>query len=92
MSEATWFTEEKQFTLDYVCIDGRGIRKVVGACVLDRGEVIECNHAAIIVEVEWKGMMRPRKKRKIKNQKEDKQADVGRVWQTNEWEGVYKFV
>ena len=41
VSEATWFTEEKQFTLDNVCIDGRGMRKVVvGACVLDRGGVI----------------------------------------------------
>ena len=23
LSEATWFTETKQFTLDYVCMDGR---------------------------------------------------------------------
>ena len=51
LSEATWFTEEKQFTLDYVCIDGRGLRKVVGACEHDRGEGIENDNTAIRVEV-----------------------------------------
>ena len=97
MNEATWFTEENQFTLNYVWIDGRGLRKVVGACVLDRGEVLESDHAAIIVDVEWNCMMRPcKKKRKRKRKKEYKQTEVGRDWQTDveidwqtyEWEGV----
>ena len=34
LSEATWFTEEK--SLDYVCMDGKGIRKSVNASN-DRG-------------------------------------------------------
>ena len=51
LNEATWYTEEK-FTLDYVCMDGRGLKKVVGASILDLGEVIESDHAAIRVEIE----------------------------------------
>ena len=50
-NEATWYTEEKKFTLDYVCMDGRGLKKVVGASILDLGEVIESDHAAIRVEI-----------------------------------------
>ena len=63
LNEATWYTEEKKFTLDYVCMDGRGLNKVVGASILDLGEVIESDHAAIRVEIEWKGVMAQRKKK-----------------------------
>ena len=34
LNEATWYTEEKKFTLDYVCMDGRGIKKVASASIL----------------------------------------------------------
>ena len=57
LNEATWYTEEKKFTLDYVCMD-------VIASMLDLGEVIESDHAAITVEIEWKGIMGQRKKKK----------------------------
>ena len=33
-------------------MDGRGLKKVVGARILDLGEVIESDHAAIRVEIE----------------------------------------
>ena len=49
LSEATWYTEEKKFTLEYVCMDRRGLKKVGGASILDLGEVIESDHAAIRV-------------------------------------------
>ena len=45
LNEATWYTEEKKFTLDYVCIDGRGTKKVVCSSIRDFGEVIESDHA-----------------------------------------------
>ena len=64
LNEATWYTEENKFTLDYVCMDGRGLNNVVGASILDLGEVIESDHAAIRVEIEWKGVMGQRKKKK----------------------------
>ena len=38
LNEATWYTEEKKFTRDYVCMDGRGLKKVVGASILDLGD------------------------------------------------------
>ena len=38
-------------------MDGRGPKKVVSASILDLGEVIESDHAAIRVEIEWKGVM-----------------------------------
>ena len=56
--------EEKKFTLDYMCVDRRGLKKVVGASILGLGEVIESDHAAIRVEIEWKGVMGQRKKNK----------------------------
>ena len=35
LNKAIWYTEEKKFTLDYVCMDGRGPKKVVRASILD---------------------------------------------------------
>ena len=49
LSESTWFTAENKFTLDYVCMDGWGLKKYVSASVLHRGEVIGSDHAAIKV-------------------------------------------
>ena len=45
-------------------MDGRGLKKVVGASILDLGEVIESDHTAIRVENEWKGAMGQWKKKK----------------------------
>ena len=64
LNEATWYTEEKKFTLNYVCMDGRGLKKVVGASIPDLEEVIESDHATIRVEIEWKGVMGQRNKKK----------------------------
>ena len=64
LNEATCYTEENKLTLDYVCMDGRGLKKVVSANILDLAEVIESDHAAIRVEIEWKGVMGQRKKNK----------------------------
>ena len=67
LNEATRFTEEKKFTLDYMCMDGRGMKKVVGASIPDLREVIESDHAAIRVEIEWKGVMGQQKKKRCLN-------------------------
>ena len=64
LNEATWDPEEKKFTLDYMCMDGRSLKKVVSASILDLGEVIESDHAAIRVEFEWKGVMGQQNKKK----------------------------
>ena len=49
---------------DYACMDGRGMKKVVSASILDIGEVIERDHVVIRVEIEWKGVMGQRKKKR----------------------------
>ena len=54
----------KKFTLDYVCMDRRGLKKVVGASIIDLGEVTESCHAAIRIDIDWKGVMGERKKKK----------------------------
>ena len=64
LNEGTWYTEEKKFTMDYVCMDGRDMKKIVWANIVDFGEVIESDHAAIRVQIEWKGVMGQRKKKK----------------------------
>ena len=69
LNKATWYTEEMKFTLDYVCMDGRGIKKVVGVSILALGEVIESDHA----EIEWKGVMGQWKKRAQKERCLNKQ-------------------
>ena len=51
-------------TLDYVDMDGRGLRKVVRASILDIGEMIESDHEAIRVEIEWKWVRGQRKKKR----------------------------
>ena len=78
LNEATWYTEEKKFTLDYVCMDGRGLKKVVGASILDLGEVIESDHAAIRVEIEWIGVMG--------QWKQNKKAQKKRCLNKQKWE------
>ena len=70
-----------------MCMDGRGLRKAVIVNVFDRRVVIESDQAAIKVEMEWNGGMRPRKKKKKKKKKKEKLADqteIGRVLQTDE--------
>ena len=65
LNETTWNTEEKKFTRYCVCMDGRGMKKVVSsASILDLEEVIEGNHAAIRVEIEWTGGIGQWKKNK----------------------------
>ena len=88
LNEATWYTETKKFTLDYVCMDGRSMKKVVSASILDLREVIESGHAAIRVEIEWKGVMGQWKKRERHKRKMYEQTEMRSVWQTDEWEGV----
>ena len=40
------------------------MKKVVSASILDIGKVIESDHAAVRVEIEWKGVMGQRKKKR----------------------------
>ena len=80
LNEATWYTEEKKFTLDFVCMDGRGMKNVVRVSIFDLGKLIETDHAAIRFEIEWKGVMGQRKKKKGTKEKVSEQTEMGSVW------------
>ena len=54
MKGATWFSENSEFTLDYVCVNDSALKGVKSAYMLERGEVVEREHAAVRVNVEWK--------------------------------------
>ena len=54
MKGATWFSENSEFTLDYVCVNDSALTCVESAYILERGEVVESDHAAVRVNVEWK--------------------------------------
>ena len=55
MKGATWFSENSEFTLDYVtCVNDSALKCLESAYILERGEVVESDHAAVGVNVEWK--------------------------------------
>ena len=54
MKGATWFSEKSEFTLDYVCVNDSALKCVESAYILERGEVVESDHGAVGVNVEWK--------------------------------------
>ena len=63
MNGPTWFSENSEFTLDYICVDDCALKSVQSAYILEREEVVESDHAAIGVDVEWK-VKRKRKARR----------------------------
>ena len=47
-------TENSEFTLDYICVDDCALKYTESAYILDRVEVMESEHAVVVVDVEWK--------------------------------------
>ena len=47
MKVATWFSENSEFTLDYVCVNDYALKCAESAYILERGEVVESDHAAV---------------------------------------------
>ena len=70
MNGPTWFSENSEFTLDYICVDDCALKRVHSAYILEREEVVETDHVAIGADVEWKvkrkarGKMRTTRKRR----------------------------
>ena len=54
MKGATWFSENSEFTLDYVCVYDSALKCVESAYILKIWEVVESDHATVGVNVEWK--------------------------------------
>ena len=81
MSRQTWFRNESEYCLDYVCINDKCMICIQEACVLNLEDVIESDHCAIYVKVEWKVTKRDAHKRKIRERKkrlnEDRWEEYG---------------
>ena len=54
MNGATCFSDNSEFTLDYVCVNDYALKCVESAYIQERGDVVESDHAAVGVNVEWK--------------------------------------
>ena len=50
-------------------MNGRGMKKVVSASILDIGESKENDHTTIRVDIEWKGVMGQHKKKRNAQEK-----------------------
>ena len=48
MKSATWFSEKSEFTLDYIGVDDCAFKGMESAYILERGEVVESDHAAVL--------------------------------------------
>ena len=70
MKGATSFSENSEFTLDYICVNDWALKCIESAYILERGDVVEIDHAAVGVDVEWKMKIkeknRPKRKAKRK--------------------------
>ena len=66
MNGPTWFSENSEFTLDYICVDDCALKRVQSAYILEREEVVESDHAAIGVDVEWKVKRKRKARRKMR--------------------------
>ena len=54
MQGAAWFSENSEFTLDYICVNDCALKCIESAYTLERGDVVGSDHAAVGVDVEWK--------------------------------------
>ena len=81
MKGATWFSENSEFTLDYVCVNDSALKCVESAYIIERGEVVESDHAALGVNVEWK--VRRKGKCRMKGKSKRKRRLTARNWESN---------
>ena len=54
MNGPIWFSENSEFTLDYICVDDCALNSVQSAYILEKEEVVESDHAAKGADVEMK--------------------------------------
>ena len=52
MSGATWFMDDREFTLDYVCKYRWGLSCMIEA--MDEEDVIYSDHSAVSMSIKWK--------------------------------------
>ena len=71
MNGLAWFSENSEFTLDYICVDDCALKSVRSAYILESDEVVESDHASIGADVEWKVKRKRKARRKIRTTRKD---------------------
>ena len=66
MKGATWFSDNSEFTLDDICVNDCALTCIESSYILERGDVVESDHVAVGVEVEWKMKINGKNRRKRK--------------------------
>ena len=64
-----WFMNDKEYTLDYVCVNERGLQCVKGAKIFDIEEVVESDYADLDIYLEWKKTRNERGPKSIKKKR-----------------------
>ena len=64
MNGPTWFSDNSEFTLNYICVEDCELKSAQSAYILEREEVVESDNAAIGVDVEWKVKTKRKARRK----------------------------
>ena len=67
LNDPTWFMNDKEYTLDYVCANERGLQCVKGAKILGIEEVVESDHAGLDLCLHWTRTRNERRRSCIKN-------------------------
>ena len=65
MKDATCFFRNSEFTLDYICVNDCALKCIESAYILDRGDVVEIDHAAVRVDVDWKMKIKQTERKSI---------------------------
>ena len=79
MKGATWLSENSECTLDYACVNDSALKCVESAYILERGEVVESDHAVVGVNVEWK--VRRKGKFRLKGKSKREIRPTARNWE-----------
>ena len=79
--------------MDYICIDDCALKSVQSAYILEREEVVESDHAAIGVDVEWKVMRKRKARRKMRTTRKrrlavDKWEEYGSQMEQRDYEDL----
>ena len=93
MNGPTWFSENSEFTLDYICVDDCALESVQSAYILKREEVVESDHAAIGVDVERKVKRKRKAWRKMRTTRKrmlavDKWDEYGSQMEQRDYEDM----
>ena len=80
MKGVTWFSDNSEFTLNYVCVNDSALKCVESSYILERWYVVESDHAVVGVNAEWK--VRRSGTCRMKGKSKRKRRPTARNWES----------